>query len=550
VSGYAVHDHPAGVENQATNGETAYGAPPLLTFPPNGITITARLGLAKTARGCGMRPFRLSLVLLAAAVVAVLALGRGPAESAFPGANGKIAFTSLRDGNAEIYVMNADGSDQTNLTKNPAADEYVPAWSPDGSKIAFSSNRDGDYEIYVMNADDGSGQTNLTNYPAVFDGYPAWSPDGSKIAFASDRDGDGDIYVVNVDANGVPIGAPTNLTTDSAAWDADPAWSPDGSKIAFITSRVVGYHEVYVMNADGSNPTNLTNSPVAHDEEPAWSPDGTKIAFQSSAYRDMLPRDIYVVNADGSGDPTNLTNTGMSDEDPAWSPDGTKIAFARDDIYVMNADGSGDPTRLTTDPQRDFYPDWQPAAGSSSQDMPVGTNVSAHLDGVTMTCSQVTSAGKATLTTTKGGPAPPDEYGIIPGAQGDMLYYDISTTADCEPPITLCFTYDDTKLICKESDLKLAKHVGSDWKYLANQTIDTVNNIICGEVDSLSLFLMLGPVPVGVGGIVELLAPGEAPAAASGSASGGDHTLPAAAAAAGAVVVLAAAGWYARRRVR
>ena len=504
---YSLHDHQAGVENQTTNGETTYGAPPLLTFQGKGITITTRYGLAKTARGCGMRRFPFTVVLLAAAVVAVLALGRGPAESAFPGANGKIAFVSHRDGNFEIYVMNASGSGPTRLTNNPA-DDGSAHWSPDGSKIAFQSGRDGNWEIYVMNAD-GTGQTRLTNNPAD-DGSAHWSPDGSEIAFHSYRDGN---------------------------------------------------YEIYVMNADGTGQTRLANNP-ADDHQPAWTPDGSKIAFTS--YRDGN-NDIYVMNANGTGQ-TRLTNNPASDGEPDWSPDGSEIAFHSDrdgnhEIYVMNADGTAQ-TRLTNIWSQDIEPAWQPAVGSSSQDMPVGTNVSAHLDGVSMTCSQVTAAGKATLTTTKGGPAPPADYGIIPGKQGDMLYYDISTTATCTctgpscKPITLCFTYDDTNLpIEQESDLKLAKHVGGDWKYLANQTLDTVNNIICGEVDSLSLFLMLGPVPVGVGGMVELRVDGEAPAAASGSASGGDHTLPAAAAAAGAVVALGAAlvalgagGWYAKRR--
>src|SRR5918992_951085 len=120
----------------------------------------------------------------------------------FPGPNGQIAFVSLRDGNDEIYVMTADGSDQTNLSNNDA-DDFNPSWSPDGEKIAFSSFRDeteesDNEEIYVMNAD-GSGQTRLTDDPAL-DRFASWSPDGEKIAFTSDREnGIDEIYVMNAD---------------------------------------------------------------------------------------------------------------------------------------------------------------------------------------------------------------------------------------------------------------------------------------------------------------------------------------------------------------
>ena len=95
---------------------------------------------------------------------------------------GKITFESYRDGNYEVYVMNADGTGQMNLTNNPAGD-WFPAWSPDGKRIAFDPNRDLNFEVYVMNAD-GTGQVNLTNNPAE-DLAPAWSPDGNRIAFYS-----------------------------------------------------------------------------------------------------------------------------------------------------------------------------------------------------------------------------------------------------------------------------------------------------------------------------------------------------------------------------
>jgi len=273
-----------------------------------------------------------------------------------PVGNGKIAFQSERDGNAEIYVMNPDGSGQTNLTNN-SANDFDPAWSPDGSKIAFTTNRDVPPEIYVMNAD-GSGQTRLTNNSA-HDGQPAWSPDGSKIVFMSDRDGNNEIYVMNADGT-----AQTRLTNNST-FDGEPAWSPDGSKIAFSSRRDNPVaDEIYVMNADGTGQTNLSNNP-ADEGESAWSPDGSKIVFRSNRDGNF---EIYVMNTDGTAQ-TRLTNNSTFDGDSAWSPDGSKIAFAsqRDgnrEVYVMNPDGTGQ-TRLTNILGGDYQPAWQRITANS-----------------------------------------------------------------------------------------------------------------------------------------------------------------------------------------
>ena len=96
--------------------------------------------------------------------------------------------------------MKADGSGLRNLTPKPVGAYAAPAWSPDGRKLAFVSDRDGNSEVYVMNAN-GSGQRNLTRNPA-FDADPAWSPDGRKIAFVSNRDGSYGVYVMNADGSG------------------------------------------------------------------------------------------------------------------------------------------------------------------------------------------------------------------------------------------------------------------------------------------------------------------------------------------------------------
>lgn len=316
-----------------------------------------------------VRTFKASVILIITTlslVASMLILRMGPAHAAFPGVNGTIAFESHRDGNVEIYVMNADGSGQTNLTNNPATDDD-PAFSPDGTRIAFVSLRNGNREIYLMNAD-GSNPINLTNNPAD-DIQPAFSPDGLQLAFASNRHGNREIYVLNIDG--------TNLMriTNNPAIDRAPAFSPDGTRIAFRSDRD-GNDEIYLMNADGSNQTNLTNHP-AFDFAPVFSPDGLKIAFTST--RDGND-EVYLMNTDGSGQ-TNITNSKLGDNYPAFSPDGMKIVYrsARDgnrEIYVMNVDGTNQ-TRLTNELAEDLDPDWgasaAPLTGMPPTDVPTAT---------------------------------------------------------------------------------------------------------------------------------------------------------------------------------
>jgi Tol biopolymer transport system component len=245
-----------------------------------------------------------SAAILCVMVCTVFALSLPQTRAAIPGVNGKIAFASERDGNSEIYLMDADGIGQTRLT-NSSAFDGAPAWSPDGSKIAFVSNRDGNEEIYIMNAD-GSSQSRLTNTAAP-DSAPAWSPDGSKIAFTSLRDGNEEIYVMNADGS-----SQANLSNQPAAAEREPNWSPDGSKIAFVSSRD-GNFEIYVMNADGSGQTRLTSNAAA-EGGPNWSPDGTRIAFETNRDGNF---EVYVMSTDGSGQ-TRLTNNPAQDAQPNW----------------------------------------------------------------------------------------------------------------------------------------------------------------------------------------------------------------------------------------
>lgn len=303
------------------------------------------------------------VLALVVAVVASPILGAIPSQAAgSPPALGKIAFISERDGNREIYVMNADGSGQTNLTNNPAFDD-APNWSPDGTKIVFRFNPGfGPDKIWIMNTD-GSNRHELY-FPQV-GGQPAWSPDGTKIAIIKRRipglTDDLEIAVVNADGSGLLF------LTDNSVADMRPAWSPDGTKIAFFRGDAVALKgDVWVMNADGTDQLNLTNMPSVGNLWPTWSPDGTKIAFASDRDHPFPGlNEIYVMNADGSN-VTRLTYTGLNSW-PAWSPDGTRIAYqsnpdpfpVQGEIFVMNADGTN-PIRLTNNMALDSYPAWAP----------------------------------------------------------------------------------------------------------------------------------------------------------------------------------------------
>jgi Tol biopolymer transport system component len=156
-------------------------------------------------------------------------------------ANGKVAFVQTTLGgvasDSEIYTVNPDGSDLTRLTTD-SVEDAMPAWSPDGSKVAFV--RGG--LLSVMNAD-GSEERQLSSQPAL---DPSWSPDGSRVAFDSDVAGNVDVYTIAAD------GSALTRVTDDPAVDSEPSWSPSGRALVFASGRGVGKGSFRLWLDDGS----------------------------------------------------------------------------------------------------------------------------------------------------------------------------------------------------------------------------------------------------------------------------------------------------------
>jgi TolB protein len=273
-------------------------------------------------------------------VIALLAgltgapFGAGAAARA-RAAGPKLLITSNRDGKADLYLINADGSEARNLTRDPAEDTGG-SWSPDGKRITFASDRSGNVEIFVMDAD-GANVRQLTNDPGA-DRTPAWSPDGKKIAFASDRTGNAEIFVMNADGT-----EPVNVTRD-AAYDGDPAWTADGKQILLASNRMGNEFRLFSMDAGGGNVQLL---PAREGGGfgglyPACSPDGKQIAYAEAVDE---ARELFACNAQGR-EKKRLTRLGGINLFPSWSPDGKQIAFqhhenlqARGSIWLTDAAG-------------------------------------------------------------------------------------------------------------------------------------------------------------------------------------------------------------------
>jgi len=290
-----------------------------------------------------------------------------PVATSLGGGSGQIVFASSRSGLPQLFLVNTDGTDLTQLT-NMDAGACQPSWSPDGMQLVFISPCGGRGEffetiynessLYIINAD-GTGLKQLTQSPGS-DFDPAWSPDGKRIAFTSVREGFRQIY--SLDVNSLSVTLLTN-TTD-AVESSQPAWSPDGTKIAYTVKRV-GTYQVWAMTDTGQEAVQLARSGQdLWDFLPTWSADGKTVYFSQRRQGPFRPWLMKVNYEDLSQDARRL-NFPTPIEDVSFSPDGLWLVFegmdgqGNRDIYFMTVAGSGR-TRLTTDPKVDFDPAWRP----------------------------------------------------------------------------------------------------------------------------------------------------------------------------------------------
>jgi TolB protein len=221
-----------------------------------------------------------------------------------------IAYTSYRPsgglGTFQDIVLSyiETGDRKTPANGDPLKQNYLPVWSPDGSKIAFTTNRDGNPEIYVMNRD-GSGLKRMTNSPAI-DVTPTWSPNGAQLAWVSDRTGNPKIYIMNADGTGQrPLGGDSYC--DRPTWSTAPF-----NEIAYAVRTGPGY-DIKVYSFATGQATKITDG-IGSNESPAFSPNGRHIAFTSTRNGKVQ---IYTIARDGN-DLRQITREG-NNKFPNWS---------------------------------------------------------------------------------------------------------------------------------------------------------------------------------------------------------------------------------------
>lgn len=247
----------------------------------------------------------------------------------------KILFTSTRDGNREVYMMNPDGSGQVNLTQHHASD-FGAVWSPTGEHILFVSNRQGTRvrDLYLMNADGTNVRRVFKRKIAAWRGSPAWSPDGKQFVYIStDR--------IRIKSS-LYLGTFGEEDAENLPYGGSPAWSPDGKEIACSVGHPKGTRLTFINVRTRERERPIPDKTLRWQRQPSWSAEGDKLAISGNKHPlpVILDRDlhnawadkyvIYIVNRDGTGLRQLVDEAGADARLPVLSPDGSEVLFTQE----------------------------------------------------------------------------------------------------------------------------------------------------------------------------------------------------------------------------
>ena len=283
----------------------------------------------------------------------------------------KILFTSTRDGNHEVYMMNPDGSEQVNLTQHPATD-FEAVWSPTGKVILFVSDRGGKrvWDLYLMNPDGSNVRRVFKRKIKADKRSPTWSPDGKRFAYVyTDWDRR---------KSSLHLGRFGEEDVESLSYAGSPAWSPDGSEIAGAVSHALGARLTFISVDTRDRERPIPDKTLPWQYLPSWSAAGDRLAITGNKHPRpaILDRDlheawndkttVYLVNRDGTGLRQLVEEAGPNASVAALSPDGSKVLYTQEingneQLFKLNIN-SGVRTQLThiggPFHQANFLGDW------------------------------------------------------------------------------------------------------------------------------------------------------------------------------------------------
>ncbi len=266
----------------------------------------------------------------------------------------KIAFVQVQGKIKEIYLVDFDGSNPVQVTRDQNLN-LSPAWSSDGTQLAYVSYKSAGTKIFGVSLMDGTHRL-LSGHPGL-NIAPAWRPGSRDLAVTLSKDGNPDIYLVG------PSGELIQKLVQSWAINVSPSWSPDGRRLAFVSSET-GNPQIYVLDIANGQKRRITYS-GNYNTSPSWSPKGDWIAYSGMVGG---RHNIFMIKPDGS-DVRQLTRGEGDNESPTWSPDGRMIAFSStrqgaSAIWVLLTNGTG-VRRLTRMGGAQEMPDWSPRIGGS-----------------------------------------------------------------------------------------------------------------------------------------------------------------------------------------